>query len=114
MLSYDTGICCYAFIKYFKICSLLLSIPFSFFFTSLKYGIDKSTEWSTVPACPSLMCFFNKGDTEGTNSSKILCSMFMFYVILCTRLILRFLNNLWFDGLRARVNRRQTEHCFKP
>ena len=26
---------------------------FFFFFLS---GIDKSTEWSTIPACPSLMC----------------------------------------------------------
>ena len=44
------------------------------------------TEWSTIPACPSLMCFFNRGDTEGTNSSKILCLMFvyvLFYVNLC-------------------------------
>ena len=39
-----------------------------------------------IPACPSLMCFFNRGDTEGTNSSKILCPMFvyvLFYVNLC-------------------------------
>ena len=34
---------------------LLLSIPFLYFFKS---GIDKSTEWSMIPACPSLMCFF--------------------------------------------------------
>ena len=64
---------------------LLLSIPF--FYTFLKSGIDKSTEWSTIPACPSLTCFFNRGDTEGTNSSKILCSMCvyaLFYVNLCT------------------------------
>ena len=53
------------------------------------------------------MCFFfffNRGDTEGTNSSKMLCSMFvyvLFYVNLCTGLILWFLNNLWFDDLRA-------------
>ena len=62
---------------------LLLSIPF---YTFLKSGIDKSTEWSTIPACPSLMCFFNRGDTEETNSSKILCPMFvyvLFYVNLC-------------------------------
>ena len=35
---------------------------------------------------PSRMCFFNRGDTEGTNSSKILCPMFvyvLFYVNLC-------------------------------
>ena len=51
-----------------------------------KSGIDKSTEWSTILACPSLMSFFNRGDTEGTNSSKILCPMFvyvLFYVNLC-------------------------------
>ena len=58
---------------------------FSCFFKK-KSGIDKSTEWSTIPACPFLMCFFNRGDTEGTNSSKILCPMFvyvLFYVNLC-------------------------------
>ena len=74
MLPYDTGICCYAFIDFFLL--LPLSIPF------LKSGIDKSTEWSTIPACPSLMCFFNRGDTEGINSSKMLCSMFV-YVLFC-------------------------------
>ena len=48
-----------------------------------KSGIDKSTEWSMIPACPSL---FYRGDTDGTNSSKILCSMFvtvLFHVNLC-------------------------------
>ena len=81
MLPYSTGICYYAFIYYFK---LLLSIPFLYF--KKKSGIDKSTEWSTIPACPSLMCFFNRGDTEGTNSLKILCPMFvyvLFYVSMC-------------------------------
>ena len=74
------------------------------FYTFFKSGIDKSTEWSTIPACPSLICFFNRVDTEGTNSLKILCSMFvyvLFYVYLCTGLILCILNNLWFDDLRA-------------
>ena len=59
---------------------------FFFVYTFLKSGIGKSTEWSTIPACPSLMCFFNRGDTEGTDSSKILCPMFvyvLFYVGLC-------------------------------
>ena len=63
---------------------LLLSIPI--FILYFKSGIDKSTEWSTIPACPSLMCFFNRGDTEGTNSSKNVCPMFvyvLFYVNLC-------------------------------
>ena len=42
---------------YFNFFLLLLVI--SFFYTFKKNsGIDKSTEWSTIPACPSLMCFF--------------------------------------------------------
>ena len=54
----------------------------SFFYTFFKKsGIDKSSEWSMIPACPSHMCFFNRGDTEGTTSSKILCSMFVY--VLC-------------------------------
>ena len=34
----------------------------------------------------SLVCFFNRGDAGGTNSSKVLCLMFvyvLFYVNLC-------------------------------
>ena len=64
---------------------VIASDPF-LFYTFLKSDIDKSTEWSTIPACPSLMCFFNRGDTEGTNSSKVLCLLFvyvLFYVNLC-------------------------------
>ena len=72
--------------------------------TCLKSGIDKSTEWSTIPACPSLMCFFflNRGNTEGTNSSKILCLMFCVCFVICkivSGLILWFLGNSWFDDL---------------
>ena len=86
---------------------------FSFFFycicpflfcTFFKSGIDKSTEWSTIPACPSLMCFFNRGGTEGTNSSKILCLMFVGVLFLggfVSGLILCFFDNFWFDDLRA-------------
>ena len=58
----------------------------SFIILFFKSGIDISTEWSTIPARPNLMCFFNRGDTEGTNSSKILCPMFVYvllYVNLC-------------------------------
>ena len=91
-------ICCYAFISFFCL-FMLLSIPFLYF---LKSGIDKSTERSTIPACPSLMCFFNRG--EGTNSSK----QFVFNVCVCfvlckfvSGLVLWFLKNLWFDDLCA-------------
>ena len=29
-----------------------------------------STEWSTIPACPSLMCSFNRSNIEGTLYEK--------------------------------------------
>ena len=57
--------------------SLLLHI--FLFNTFLKSGIDKSTEWSTIPVYSILVCFFfNRGNTEGTNSSKMLCLMFVY------------------------------------
>ena len=43
-----------------------------------KSGIDKSTEWSTIPVCPSLMCFFDRGGTERT-----LFENFVFDVCVC-------------------------------
>ena len=51
-------------------------------------GIDKSTEWSTMPACPYVLKKkkkINRGNTEGTDSRKILCFMFefLFCVGLC-------------------------------
>ena len=48
------------------------------------------------------MCFFRRGDTEGTISSNILCPMFVY--VLCkfvSGLILWFMDNLWFDGFCA-------------
>ena len=60
---------------------------FFLFLLFLKSSIDKTMEWSMVPGCPSLMCCFDSGGTEGTNSSKILCSMFvyvLFDVNVCT------------------------------
>ena len=64
----------------------------------------KLKEGSTIPVCLSLMCFFNRGDTEGTSSSKMLCSMFVYVLFLCkfvSGLILWFMDNLWFDDLCA-------------
>ncbi len=76
----------FAVMHLYDILEFFIASVHSFFILFLKFGIDKSTEWSTIPACPSLMCFFNRGDTEGTNSSKSLCPMFvyvLFYVDLC-------------------------------
>ena len=49
------------------------------------------------------MCFFNRGDTEGTNSSKMF-PMFVYVFVLCkfvSCLLLWFVDDLWFDDLRA-------------
>ena len=73
----------FAVMHVYNIFLLLLSIPFLYFF--FKSGIDISMEWSTILVCPSFMCFFNRGDTEGTNSAKILCPMFV-YVLFCVNL----------------------------
>ena len=41
-------------------------------------------EWLLIPPCPRLMCSFNRGNVEGTNSSKMcvwcLCMYVLFYV----------------------------------
>ena len=60
MLPYGTGNGCYAFIYYFK---FPIASVYSFlkYFFSFKSGIDKSTEWSTITARPSPMCFFSTG-----------------------------------------------------
>ena len=43
----------------------------SFFFFFLSPGINKLDGMVKIPACPSLMCSFNRGYIEGTNSSEI-------------------------------------------
>ena len=77
----------FAVMHLYNILEFFIASVHSFFYTFFfKSGIDKSTEWSTIPACPSFICFFNRGDTEGTNSPKILCPMFvyvLFFVNLC-------------------------------
>ena len=62
------------------------------------------SEWSTIPACPSLMCFFNRADIEGANSLKILYWMFVY--VLCkfvygTDFVV--FKIFWFDDLRAEL-----------
>ena len=56
----------YNFYFYFYIASIHSFFVFFFNLVSINW-----TEWSTIPACPSLMCSFNRGNIEGTNSSKI-------------------------------------------
>ena len=76
--------------------------PFLFHTLKKKSGIDKSVEWSMVSACPSLACFFNRGNTEGTNFSQKNCLMCVY--VFCAFVlgqILLFLDNLWCDDLQA-------------
>ena len=64
------------------------------FYTFLKSGFDKSMVWSTIPACPSFMCFFNRGETEGTNSLDKFCSCMFCLCKFVSGLILWFMDNL--------------------
>ena len=62
---------------------LLLSIPFFFFFYT--FLILVLINRRNVPRYQRVLAlcafFFNRSDTERTNSSKILCSMFVYFVL---------------------------------
>ena len=84
---------------------LLLSIPF---YISQKSGIDKLTEWSTIPACSSLMCcccFFSTGAIPKGLILQKNCLTFVYtgfiYVNLCQDWFFWFLEDLWFEDLCA-------------
>ena len=63
---------------------------FSSFVQPLKNNLKKifnlvlinQTDWLMIPACPSLMCIFTRGNTEGINSLKnaFAVQVSMFYV----------------------------------
>ena len=77
---------------------------FLYLFKILLSGIDKSSEWSTIPACPSLMCCFSRNNIEGNNSSKFFVFDVCVLFVLCqfvSGLILWFLYNLSSDDFRA-------------
>ena len=86
---------------------LRLSIPFFKYFFS-KIDINKSTESSTVPACPNLACFLNRGNTDGNNSSKTLCVMFV------SGLIWSIWKILWSDDFCAEQLRDKLMFAFSP
>ena len=79
LLLYGTGICHYGlFVVVFVFFFLL------FCFSPHQPGID-NLEWSTIQACASFKCLFNKGNAEGTNVSK----MCLMSLCLCIVLYLR-------------------------
>ena len=53
------------------------------FILFFKSGIDILTERSLMPAGPSLMCFFNKGSTDRTNSEKKIVFDICLCFVLC-------------------------------
>ena len=91
MLPYGTGIFVVMHLYVF------LSIPFLFiFFNLVLVNRRNGPRYQRVLA---LCAFFNRGDTEGTSSSKMLCSMFVYVLFLCkfvSGLILWFMDNLCF------------------
>ena len=110
MLPCGTGICCYV-CMYVCVCIFflfLVSIFFSFsfyssssFFNLVLINRRNGPRYQRVLAS----CAFLTGVIpEGLILSKMLSSMFvyvLFYINVCTGLILWFLNSLWFDDLRA-------------
>ena len=64
------------------------------------------------------MCFFfffNRGITEGTNSSKKICLMFAHvFCKFVSGLILWFWDTLWFDDFRAELIGDRLDIVFSP
>lgn len=57
---------------------------FSFLYFSLNWYLLLDWMLEDASACPSLICFFVKGDIEGTNSWKVWClSTYVLFYYLC-------------------------------
>ena len=69
---------------------------------------------STIPVCPSFVCFCNKGNIWLTVSSKsyVWCLRVSFCIL--SRVILWILKNLAVSWLLCRITRRWIDFCFKP
>ena len=68
LLSYGTAICRYA-------------LPFFSFVLCLSIKKKKKI-FNMIPACPSSVCSFNKGNTEGTNFKTVFL-MFVYSCMFC-------------------------------
>ena len=53
--------CCHMALVFLLCFFFFCFCPFLFVLFKKKSGGDKSTEWSTIPECPSLMCFCKQG-----------------------------------------------------
>ena len=50
------------------------------FFFSVHFFIINKLEWLMIPACPGLMCSFNRGNIEGTLQKFAFDVYVLFYV----------------------------------
>ena len=72
-------------------CHITLVFAVTYIYLQQLYLVSvNQMERSTVPACPSLLYFFNTGNVEGTNSSQCVFDIcvYMFCCVFVQRLIL--------------------------
>ena len=69
-----------------------------------------------MPACPSLLCFFDRGNTVGTSSLKILIFVYVYLVLygFVLELVLWILENVRFDDLCAEQLGNRLKFVFNP
>ena len=93
----------FAIMHLYNIFKFFIASVHSFFYTFLKSYIDKSTEWSMIPACPSLMCFLTGVILKGQILRKFCVDVCVCFVLckFVSGLILWFMDNLWFVDLCA-------------
>ena len=65
--------CCHYYYRYYCCCCCYYyyCYYYYYYYYYCRFFIFYYTKWSMIPACPGLMCSFNRGDIEGTSSSKI-------------------------------------------
>ena len=76
----------FAVMHLYNILEFFIASVHSFFILFSNPGLINRRNGPRYQRVLALCAFFNRGDTEGTNSSKVLCLMFvyvLFYVNLC-------------------------------
>ena len=79
----------FAVMYLYNILKKFIASVHSFFvlFFFFKSGIDESTEWSTIPACPSLVCFLTGVVLKGLILRKfcVRCLCVFCFMWVCVR-----------------------------
>ena len=82
VLPHGTGVCCYAFMYFFEIFLLPLSIPFFILLSNVVLINRWNGPW--YQHVLALCAFFNRSNTKGTNSSKKnLFDVCVFFLYIC-------------------------------